>query len=79
MAAEIPATEAAAQQMQGELAEAEAKLEGLLEGIKGEVEGHHQALAKVGSSQWAGRWCTSPVTQSASWRPGQQLHRMAVP
>jgi hypothetical protein len=46
-AEEIPATEALAVQMATELGEAEAKLEGLLEGIKGEVEGHHQALAKV--------------------------------
>lgn len=33
--------------MGSELGGAEAALEGLLEGIKGEVEAHHQALAKV--------------------------------
>ncbi|GBF90732.1 structural maintenance protein of chromosomes [Raphidocelis subcapitata] len=44
---EVPAAEAMAGQLAAELTEAESKLEGLLEGIKGEVEAHHLALAKA--------------------------------
>jgi len=44
---EIPASEAATQQLAAELSEAEARLEALQEGIKDEVEAHHQALARV--------------------------------
>jgi hypothetical protein len=53
-AEEIPASEALAGQLAAELSDAEAKLEGLLDGIKGEVEAHHQALAKARRGAGAG-------------------------
>ncbi|WIA28149.1 hypothetical protein OEZ86_010718 [Tetradesmus obliquus] len=45
--AEIPADQAAAEQLGQQLEEAEAKLEALQDSIKGEVEAHHQAMSKV--------------------------------
>ena len=46
---EIPADQAAAEQLGVQLEEAEQKLEQLQDSIKGEVEGHHQQLTKVGA------------------------------
>lgn len=46
---EIPADQAAAEAAGASLEAAEAHLEELQEGIKDEVEGHHQALNKVGA------------------------------
>lgn len=44
---EIPADQATAEQLGAQLEEAEQKLEQLQDGIKGEVESHHQQLTKV--------------------------------
>lgn len=61
---EIPADQAAAEAAGASLEAAEAHLEELQEGIKDEVEGHHQALNKVGAVDpyppplfvWLGVW-----------------------
>jgi histidinol-phosphate/aromatic aminotransferase/cobyric acid decarboxylase-like protein len=57
---EIPADTAAAEAAGAALEAAEAHLEELQEGIKDEVEGHHQALNKVGGFvifEKPGCWC----------------------
>lgn len=86
---EIPAAEAAAVQMAGELGAVEKQLEGLLEGIKGEVEAHHQALSKVGlpgggalGGDWqpgAGGAGSAGQLPACGGRGGRPLRWLSVP
>jgi hypothetical protein len=71
---EVPADQAAAEAAGQALEAAEAQLESLQEGIKDEVEAHHQALNKVGVLYISTRWCCtvagitvkSPTSQPTS-------------
>jgi phage-related tail protein len=51
-AKDVPAEQEAVAQLTEQLAQAEAKLEELTEGIQEEVEGYHQQLSKA--SKWGG-------------------------
>jgi Zn-dependent protease with chaperone function len=61
---EIPADQAAAESLGQQLAAAEAKLEALQDSIKGEVEGYHQQMSKVGLSSWCSQVCSWWIAMS---------------